>query len=46
MLTDDSSIDEYVTASGVEALGALVIVVGLVFGVKAFKQLRDDTKAV
>jgi hypothetical protein len=46
MFTDDSNIDEYISASGVEVLGALVIVVGLVFGVKAFKQLRDDTKAI
>jgi hypothetical protein len=46
MVTDESSVDEYVTAAGVEVLGAAILVVGLVFGVKAFKQLRDDTKTV
>lgn len=46
MVTDESNIDEYVTAAGVEVLGAVILVIGLVFGVKAFKQLRDDTKTV
>jgi uncharacterized membrane protein len=46
MVTDESNIDEYVNAAGVEVLGAVILVIGLVFGVKAFKQLRDDTKTV
>jgi len=46
MVTDESTIDEYVTAAGVEVVGAVILVIGLVFGVKAFKQLRDDTKTV
>lgn len=44
--TEESNIDEYVTAAGVEVLGAIILVIGLVFGVIAFKQLRDDTKTV
>lgn len=46
MFTEESTIDEYVTAAGVQVVGAVILVVGLVFGVKAFKQLRDDTKTV
>jgi hypothetical protein len=45
-ITEDSNIDEIMTAAGIEIASALVIVIGLVFGVKAFKQLRDDTKPV
>ena len=46
MVTDESNIDEFVNAAGVEVLGAIILVIGLAFGVKAFKQLRDDTKTV
>jgi hypothetical protein len=45
-ITEDSTIDEIMGAAGLEIAAALIIVVGLVFGVKAFKQLRDDTKTI
>ena len=45
-LTNESDVDAYVSASGFEILSAFVLVVGLVYGVMAFKQLRDKTKTV
>lgn len=45
-LTNDSDVDAYIVASGFEILSAFVLVIGLVFGVIAFKQLRDKTKNV
>jgi hypothetical protein len=45
-LTNASDVDAYVSASGFEILSAFVLVVGLVYGVMAFKQLRDKTKTV
>lgn len=45
-LTNASDVDAYINASGFEILSAFVLVIGLVFGVMAFKQLRDKTRNV
>lgn len=45
-ITEDSDIDAYLAAAKVDILGALLLLVAVAFGVKAFKKLRDDTKTV
>jgi uncharacterized RDD family membrane protein YckC len=45
-LSADADIDQYLNLAGFSVCAALLNVVALGFGVKAFKQLRDDTKTI